>query len=126
MYDLIFYLIALIIAMPFIATLFVYLIALKRYKHPLKALHISAKWTSILYIISDIVLLNIVSGKQFLGNVLIFLLVVLTAIIVYQWKRKTEIIYGQAFKLLWRFSFLFFVAAYICLLIIGIVQRILI
>ncbi|OZU90416.1 hypothetical protein CIL03_04525 [Virgibacillus indicus] len=124
MVDYIVYFFAFFITVPFFATLVVYMISRKVHPGKWKAVHKAVNWTTILYIIADIMLISIIFDRQFTGIAAVILLFILTLIIIIQWKTNTEVLFGKAFKTLWRISFLLFLFIYICLLMIGIIQRI--
>lgn len=124
MVDYIVYFFAVFITVPLFATLIVYMISRKVYAGKWKAVHKAVNWTTIFYIIADAMLLSIIFDRQFAGIILVILLLILTLIIIIQWKMNTEVLFRKAFKTLWRITFLLFLFIYICLLVIGIIQRI--
>lgn len=118
------YFIALLIAFPIIATLLLYWLSEKIFKHKLKAVHFAVNWTTLLYIIADLILLFILFEWQLTGIVITILLGLLAIIMIIQWKTNTDVQFLKAFKLLWRICFLFFALLYICLVLFGIFSRI--
>lgn len=118
------YLISIVIAMPIFATLFIYIISNKIVRHKRKAFHIAINWTTLLYIISTTELLFVIFTKYYIGIIIGIILLILIIVILYQWKTKTEIVFGKAVKVSWRIYFLLFSISYVLLLVIGIIQRI--
>ncbi|UJL47844.1 DUF3397 domain-containing protein [Virgibacillus sp. NKC19-16] len=124
MVDFIIYFIAFFITVPILATWIVYKISLRLYDHQWKAIRISVNWTTILYMIAVLILLSDIFDQQFIGIMLVLLLSMLAGIIILQWKARTEVVLTKAFKTLWRLCFLIFLFLYICLVLIGVIQRI--
>ncbi|MGP4106883.1 DUF3397 domain-containing protein [Virgibacillus sp. L01] len=122
--DIIIYFIGLIVTVPIIATWIVYLISMKIYRHKWKAVHNAVNWTTILYIIAVVALVNEIFGISFFGTILVILISIYTIIVVAHWKIYTEVIFTKAFKMFWRICFLLFLMLYICLVLIGIYLRI--
>lgn len=118
------YFIALILALPILATFFVYFITYKITQHKAKSFHRAVDVTTLLYIGSTAQLLQIVFERSFISIIISILLIVLIILIIYQWKVNTEIIFRKAFKVAWRIYFLFFVCLYVVLIFYGILQRI--
>lgn len=125
MVDAIIYVFALLITVPIITTISVYMICKRIVHYNLKAVHIAINWTTCFYIISSLILLKIILGRPFTGIIIGILLSVLTIIIIYQWRTKTEIVFTRAVKILWRICFLSFFILYNILVLGGIVNRIL-
>jgi len=116
--------IAFLITFPFIPSVFVYKVSNKIVHHKLRALHIAIDWTTILYILATLKILNNIFDQQFIGIIFVFMLFLLTIIIIRQWKMNTEVLFNKAIKILWRLCFLIFLFIYIILVIYGIVVRI--
>lgn len=115
---------AFVITIPIIATLLIYLFSKRIVRHKGKALHLAINVTTVLYIIASMMLLHIIFGHYFIGIILVFFMVILSIIIVFQWKTTTEILLVRAIKIGWRICFLTFFILYICLMMYGIIQRI--
>lgn len=124
MINIIVYFIAFFVTVPILATLIMYRLAVKRYTHPLRAIHFAVNWTTILYIIADLVLIAIIFERQIVGIVFVILICALAIIVIMQWKKKTEIDFVKAFKLVWRVCFLVFLLLYIFLILLGIIANI--
>lgn len=116
--------IAIMITYPIIPTWLVYKIANKIVKQKWRALHIAINWTTILYILATIVMLNILFEQYFIGFILGFILLTLAIIIIWQWKTRTEVLFSKAIKILWRLCFIIFLFAYFILAFYGIIMRI--
>jgi len=116
--------IAFLITFPFIPTIAVYKVCDIIVQHKLRALHIAINWTTILYIFATARMLNMMFNQQFIGIIIGLILLLLTVIIVWQWKSKTEVLFNKAIKILWRLCFLIFLFAYTILVVYGIIIRI--
>lgn len=123
LFNYLIYLIAIVITLPIIATWFVYVMSKKIYKQTWKAVHTAVNWTTIFYIIAVIMILLMFFNKSFIGIISIFLMIMLSIIVIVQWKLKTEVILRHGLKILWRVSFLVFSFSYTFLVIFGIVHR---
>ncbi|WP_164215368.1 DUF3397 domain-containing protein [Virgibacillus sp. YIM 98842] len=124
MVDIISYIIAFIITVPFIATWLVYFVLVKWNWPKLKAFHQAVNWTTLPYIIAVLILIRLNFDVNLTGVFIIFFLAALAFIIFMQWKMNMEILLTKALKLLWRILFLLFVFIYICLLVFEISYRI--
>ncbi|HLR62217.1 MAG TPA: DUF3397 domain-containing protein [Lentibacillus sp.] len=121
--NLVAYFIGFIIMLPVLATLIVYIIGRKVYKHNWKAIHAAVSWTTLLYIIAVITMFKTIFGHSFFGIILLILLTLITAIVVIQWKIYTEVAFKKVFKVFWRICFLLFLLLYCLLVLMGIVLR---
>lgn len=121
--DIVVNIIAFLISAPIIATILLYFIVSKIMKHQQKAFHIAVNWTTILYIIASFIIIHIVFDQYFISIFLVALLLLLTAIVVIQWRTKTEINFKKVFKIFWRFCFIIFFVLYVILVCIGIIDR---
>lgn len=115
---------AFFITFPFLPTILVYKISEKIVRNKLRAFHISINWTTILYILATITILNNLFEKQFIGIILGLILFILAIIIIWQWKTRTEVLFNRAIKILWRLCFLIFVSTYTIMVVYGIIIRI--
>ncbi|GAA0444423.1 MAG: DUF3397 domain-containing protein [Bacillota bacterium] len=118
------YFIALLVTVPLFATGILYYIARSSGIHPLKALHVAVHWTTIFYILSVCVIGSIIFNFNVIGIIITFLLVLITTIIVLQWRMQTEVNFARAFKIMLRISFLIFGFLYALLVLLGVIQRI--
>src|SRR5690625_7199789 len=90
------YFIALIITFPIIATFLLYWLAANLFKHRLKAVHFAVNWTTLIYIVTDLILIFILFGLQLTGILFIILLILLAVIMIIQWKINTDVQIGRA------------------------------
>lgn len=125
MKDVVIYGIALIITLPFLLTYILYFLHLKIYNHSLKSFHFAVNWTTIFYMLAVFMMLHMLFKQTFLSYILLLVLIILSIIIYRQWNQETEVSLGSAIKLMWRICFLFFLASYIFLIMIGILKYIL-
>lgn len=124
MLDIVIYLIGLIITVPIVVTWIVYFIGVKMHGHKWTALHKAVNWTTLLYIIAVLVLLQQILGNSFFGIFIILLPSIFTFITIIQWKLKTEVVFRKVFKIFWRICFLMFALLYCLLVFIGIIKQI--
>ncbi|MFS0751945.1 DUF3397 domain-containing protein [Oceanobacillus sp. 1P07AA] len=115
MKDIMIYVIATAISFPFIMTIGIYWIAKWTRSSNWKAIHIAVHWSTLFYIIAVSIILNILLQQSFIGLILLFFLVFLTLIIIYQRKSQTDIELFKALKIVWRGSFLLFFTLYFLL-----------
>ncbi|WP_249869877.1 DUF3397 family protein [Oceanobacillus saliphilus] len=125
MFEYIIYIISIFITIPFIATILVYLASVKIHNKKLKAVHTAVNWTTAFYVIAVSMLLYLIFERSFISWMIIIFILSISAIIIYQWKTRTEVELGKALKIIWRFSFLLFLLLYVVLVLIGIIQKIL-
>src|SRR5699024_10308924 len=118
------YFIALIITFPKIATFLLYWLAAKIYKHRLKAVHFAVNCTTLIYIVTDLLLIFSLFDLQLTVILFIILLILLAVIMIIPWKVNTDVQFFKALKILWRLCFLVFLLLYICLVLFGIISRI--
>ncbi|MEN2766549.1 DUF3397 domain-containing protein [Ornithinibacillus xuwenensis] len=123
--ELILFILAFLITLPIFSTIVVYYILKYIYGNPIRAFHKAINWTTVLYILAVNTMLTYLFESFFIGDIFVVMLLILTFLIVNQWKRNTEIDYGRAFKLLWRLSFLLFFILYIILVVYGIIDHML-
>src|SRR5690625_4691849 len=114
---------ALLVSVPLIPTWLIYMMSMKIYQHRWKAIHTAVNWTTIFYIISVLILFNQFFNQSFLGIISIAFVIMLSIIIIVQWKKDKEVSLLTGLKLLWRIYFLIFFLLYICLILFGIIHR---
>ncbi|HAM82147.1 DUF3397 domain-containing protein [Ornithinibacillus bavariensis] len=124
MFDFVLFILAFIITIPIVATVGLYFILKLVYGNPIRALHKAVNWTTILHIIAGNVLLTNLFNGNYIGYIIVFLLLLLTILITFQWKKHTEVDIKKALKLSWRLCFLIFFCFYIVLVLYGIIERI--
>lgn len=125
MWSIITYSIAGALTIPIIITWIIYKINRILNKNRMYAFHQSIKWTTILYILSVIMLCNVIFHHFYFGYNLAFHLVLITVILIFQRINYTEVNLGKAWKIAWRASFLLYFSLYILLVMYGIFQQLL-
>lgn len=125
MWSVITYSIAGALTIPFVLTWMVYKVNRIRNKSRLYAFHKSVKWTTVLYVLSVMALCKIIFNHYFIGYIIAFHLLLLAVCVIFQRVNYTEVVLGKAWKIVWRFSFLFFLTGYTFLILYGILQRML-
>lgn len=123
MLNFIVYLFAFFITIPILATTIIYMVQLKLGRTKKRALHTSVNWTTLLYIIAVEILLTVIFERSFIGYILIVFLSILAFIIIFQWKKYTEISLRKALRIHWRLSFLIFLFLYFVLLFMGLILQ---
>lgn len=107
-----------IIALPIILTIILYQIHYWIKKKQWLAIHFSTQASSVFYVIAVSIMVDTWLPFRSIGYILISILLILSVLVIMQWKKDTEINIKQAFKILLRTLFLFFFIAYVTLLII--------
>jgi Protein of unknown function (DUF3397) len=92
-------------------------------KNTKKAIHKALDFTTIFFIIAVHFLILAILGKSLLWLIFIFLLISAMLFVILHWKIKGEIVYGKVVNGFWRFTFIFFFAAYFGLTLFGFVFR---
>lgn len=101
---------------PIISTLVVFYLSNYIFKHTWKAIHFTVQSTAVFYIIAVVLLLEKFFNQTFVGIILIILITVLSVILIFQWKRHTEVNLRTGLKVLTRISFLVFGIIYTMLI----------
>lgn len=117
------YIISFFIAFPFLLTIVLYIGNKMANVHPLMAFHRSMAWSTLVYIFSVIQMLSMFFDKYFIGIFACLFLISLSSLIIYQYRKETDIELKKASRILWRICFLLFNGLYIVLVIYGIVLR---
>ncbi|BAC13415.1 hypothetical conserved protein [Oceanobacillus iheyensis HTE831] len=113
--DIFIYIIASAISFPFFVTLSIYWIAKWARSSNWKAIHLAVHWSTLFYIIAVGIILNILLQQSFIGLILLFFLIFLTIIIIYQRRTQTDVELFKAIKIVWRGAFLLFFTMYFLL-----------
>jgi len=119
------YLIGGLVTVPFISTYVVYLVSKKIYHHKWRAIHQAVQLTNVFYIFSFLTMVKILFNRSLFWLVVLFHLLILMIVTIYQWKQQTEIYLLHSFKITWRISFLIFLMGYIILAMYGILKYLL-
>lgn len=112
------YSLQIIIALPIFMTIILYQIHYWIKKKRWLAIHFSTQVSSVFYVVAVSVMVDSWLPFRSIGYILIGILLILSTLVIMQWKKDTEINIKHAFKILLRILFLFFSIAYITLLII--------
>jgi len=112
------YSLQIIIALPIFMTIIFYQIHYWINKKQWLAIHFSTQASSMFYLIAVSIMVDTWLPFRSIGYILISILLILSILVIMQWKKDTEIKIKHAFKILLRILFLFFFIAYITLLII--------
>lgn len=125
MLSIILYIIAFALTVPFVVTWLFYKCNRLLKKTRIHALHKAVNWTTILYILTDMIICKVIFGHFFVGYFFSFLLVGLMVVIIFQRINYTEVVFRNACKVIWRLSFLLFSFLYFGLTLYGIIQQLL-
>lgn len=123
MLNLLTYLIAILIMLPFISTIFLYFTAKKKWGNSLRAFHFSINYSTIFYILAVWAVAATIFNTSFLPEIFILLLVMMSISVLIQWKARGEIKMNKAWKGFWRASFLVFGFLYSSFLAFGIIKN---
>lgn len=124
MFELILFILAFMITVPFIVTVIIFYALNYLFNNRVMSFHKAINWTTILYILSVNTILTYLFGGFYLGYIIVFMLCVLTVVIIIQWKKRTEVDIRRAMKLMWRISFLVFFMLYSVFILFGIGKNI--
>lgn len=111
-----------LLVFPVISTIVVFYMSNFIFKHKWKAIHFTVQWTAIFYMIAVVLLLEKLLNQAVVGIMLIILITVLSIILIFQWKRHTEVNLRNGLKVLTRISFLVFGIIYSILISYEIIQ----
>src|SRR5699024_6442920 len=110
-WEVIFYLI------PFVLTYFLYRFSYHKQGNKQKAIYKTITLSTLFFIIGTLLIIHSMFGSYFIGYILIGFLLLLGFILILQWKYYNEVILLKGVKIVWRFSFLIFLASYLILII---------
>ncbi|HLR70660.1 MAG TPA: DUF3397 family protein [Pseudogracilibacillus sp.] len=105
-----------IIGLPIVMTLLIYYVMLRIQGVKWKAIHTSVQWSAIFYMIAVAFLLKMIVNQSVLGYILILLIIMLSIILIIQWKKEMDVVLTNGIRLLLRVSFLLFFILYVGLL----------
>lgn len=120
------YIVAFALTVPFVVTWFFYKGNRLIKKTRIFAFHKAVNWTTILYILAVMMEFKVVFNHYYISYIVGLFLVCLIVVLLFQRIRYTEVVFAKAWKIVWRFSFLLFAFLYICLVIYGIIQQLLV
>src|SRR5699024_4056511 len=110
-WEVIFYLI------PFVLTYFIYRFSYHKQGNKQKAIYKTITLFTLFFIILTLLIIHSMFCIYFIGYILICFLLLLGFILILQWKYYNEVILLKGVKIVWRFSFLIFLASYLILII---------
>src|SRR5690625_1368238 len=113
-----------LVVLLLISTYVVYLLSKKIYNHKWRAIHQSVQLTNIFYIFACIIMGQVLFDISLFWLIVLLHLFMLVVIIIYQWKKQTDISLQHGFKIVWRISFLIFFISYFVLATYGILKHI--
>lgn len=113
-WEVIFYLI------PFVLTYFIYRFSYHKQGNKQKAIYKTITLSTLFFIIGTLLIIHSMFGSYFIGYILIGFLLLLGFILILQWKYYNEVILLKGIKIVWRFSFLIFLASYLILIIFNV------
>jgi len=112
----------LFIIIPILCTIVIYQIRFQLVKNNWRAIHTTVQLSALFYIAAVASLLKVLFDSYYIGSILIILIVVLAIILIFQWKKHTEVVLLKGLKILARLSFLVFGLCYVLLLIYWLVD----
>src|SRR5699024_3778132 len=101
------YSLQIIIALPIFMTIIFYQIHYWINKKQWLAIHFSTQASSMFYLIAVSIIVDTWLPFRSIGYILISILLILSILVIMQWKKDTEIKIKHAFKILLRILFLF-------------------
>src|SRR5699024_9424215 len=110
-WEVIFYLI------PFVLTYFIYRFSYHKQVNKQKAIYKTITLFTFFFIIWTLLIIHSMFFSYFIGYILIVFMLLLGFILILQWKYYNEVILLKGVKIVWRFSFLIFLASYLILII---------
>lgn len=118
--NIIFGIIAFIIAFPPVVTYLLFRIVRRPLKNRRRAVHFAAEWTALLYIAAVSFILSDILRHHIGAWMAVLLLIILSFMLIRQLKREGELIFGVVLKRFSRGSFIVFFFLYFLLAVISI------
>lgn len=115
--------IASIITIPLLGYIVVFLISKYFMKNQRKAFHMAVDWSTAFLIFAVHHLIIVIWEQSYFWLLAIIMLIVASTFVLIHWKIKHEIMFLPILKGFWRINFLLFFAAYLFLIVFGLVQR---
>ncbi len=115
--------VSMFVIIPFLGYFLTFITAKELLKNHRKAVHVATDITTFLLILSVHFIIISIWEKSFLWVILISIFMVGIIFTVVHWKAKGEIHFKKVFKGFWRVNFLLFSTAYISLLVVGLILR---
>src|SRR5699024_8880947 len=106
-----------LIIVPVFSTILLYRLHKKIKKSSWKAFHFSSQVSSLFYIAAVTSLLYVLFVMNVIGKILILFLIILSIILILQWKQDTEVFFLIAMKLLYYIYFFSFIIFYVLFII---------
>src|SRR5690625_1336142 len=91
-------------------------------KYEMKAFQKAVDWSTPLYILSVYNLYKMYFSGPLFSYILVFVLIILSFLLIYQRNRDNEVILSRAVKIVWRLCFLLFSSLYVVFVLFGILQ----
>src|SRR5699024_10188713 len=98
---------------PFVLTYFIYRFSYHKQGNKLNTIYKTITLSTLFFIIGTLLIIHSMYGSHFIGYILIGFLLLLGFILILQWKYYNEVILVKGVKIVWRFSFLIFLASYL-------------
>ncbi|MGN8645116.1 DUF3397 family protein [Gracilibacillus sp. HCP3S3_G5_1] len=119
-----YYLLALMITLPFAITFLVYKLSCKLVGEKRYSFHLAIDSTTILYIASVAAIIYTVFSINPIRYIVLILLVILIICVFVHWKVYADIVFLHVWKRFWKVTFLLFFALYIINILYGILYNI--
>lgn len=107
-----------VLILPFVLTLFIYILMRLFQIHPWRRVHLTAQWSALLYVAGVVLIVEEMYHQFILSYILIAFLLFLAIHITIQWRKQITISLIKAIVLLLRIVFLLFFITYITLVTI--------
>jgi len=115
---------ATIVTVPVIVSVIIYFICQIIIKNSRTSLFLTADLTTLFFIMAVHYILLVIFGKSVLWLIAIILFFTFFLSAFIHWKANHELQMAKIFKGFWRFSFLFFAASYLILIVAGMIYRV--
>ena len=124
MSDVLSFLIAMFVTIPFLGYLIFFIICKQVTKNHRRSVMLALDWSTLLLVGSVHYLIQTIWGQSYLWIIFLVMLVLAIMFVLIYYKTKQEIIFLAIFKGYWRLNFLLFSTAYLLLVIYGLIQRV--
>jgi len=112
------------VTIPLFGYLIIFIVSKQVTKQHRRSVHLALDGSTVLFIISVHFLIMTIWEKSFLWLILLSMSFIGIIVVLTHWKLKQEVDFQKVLRGFWRMNFLLFFAAYMVLVIIGIVQSV--
>jgi hypothetical protein len=124
MTDLVSFIVATLVTIPFIGYLIFFIICKQITKNHRRSVLMALDGSTFLLVGSVHYLIITIWQQSYLWLIFLIMLIIAIIFVLFYYKTKQEIVFIAIFKGYWRLNFLLFLTAYLVLVIYGLVQRV--